>query len=239
MVVFVRGKVNANKMTGKAERIATNHLLLAPVEGVNAADGTFAALSQLIITDAGTVFAGVTIDTLVAGDNVEVFGVRDADLSIRATRVERFDDIEEIELTGPISNLDENAMTFDIALLTVDYSGAVIEDEIGDGLSNGLMVEVETDQAPLNDLMVAKGVEVPDPDILADPGDALDMEGFITETISAEEFVLNGVQQVLTTPETRFEGGTAADLVVNARVDVEGPLDETGTLIADEVEFLP
>lgn len=237
MVVFVQGAVKKNGLRGRADVVAADHLLLGPVEAVNSVDGTFVSLSQLIITDSNTVFASTTIDTLAPGDNVEVFGFYDGDGSIRATRVERFDEIEEIELTGTITNLDAVAETFSLNLLTVDFSMAEIEDAPPEGLADGMLVEVESEEEPTNDLMLAVGVEVRDSDLPVDVGDGVEIHGFISEVLSADEFMLNGVQRVLVTPDTVFEDGDASDLVVNARVEVEGVFEMNGSLTAEEIEF--
>ena len=237
MYVFVRGPVDEASMTGVADRIASDHVLEAPVEAVNAVDGTFVSLSQLVITDADTVFDQATIDTLAPGDVVEVFGVRDADLNIRATRVERKTDFEEFEVTGTIANLDLVAQTFQFGLLTVDFSDALIEGAPPEGLSNGLVVEAETEEQPINDLMLAVGIEVLDPDLLFEDGDGVDVTGFVTSILSQSEFVLNDTQRVKITSGTRFENGTAQDLVLNAEVDVEGKRGSDGVLKAEEIEF--
>jgi hypothetical protein len=235
--VFVRGKVNRSAGTGIADRVASDHVLEGPVDAVNAVDGTFVAFSQLVITDASTVFEGATIDTLVAGDLVEVFGVRDADDAIRATRVERKDEVEEFEVTGTVSALDEGAMTFQFGILTVDYSGAEIDDPEGIGLANGRIVEAETEDAPQNDVLVASSLDIHSEEFEFEGGDGAEIRGVVTEIVSPSEFVLNGIQRVITNARTRYENGEADDVVLNAVVDVEGELDDGGTLIAEEVEF--
>jgi hypothetical protein len=63
-------------------------------------------------------------------------------------------------------------------------------------------------------------------------------EGSITRLISADTFEPSG-QPVRLTPETVFEGGTAADLAVNVRVEVEGRFDTESVLVATEIAFLP
>lgn len=237
MYVFVRGKVGSGGRRGVAERVASDHLLEGNVDAVNGADGTFVAMSQLVITSAATVLDGATMATLAVDDLVEVFGVRDADNAIRATRVERKDEIEEFELTGRVSGLDESAMTFQINLLTVDYSDAEIDDPDGIGLANGIIVEAESDNAPFGDLMIASGVDLHAPDFEFEEGDGIEIVGVVTEILSATEFVLNDAERVFITPTTRFERGDASDLVLNAAVEVDGELDSDGNLIAGEIEF--
>ena len=238
MYVFVRGPVDETNDAGVAERVASDHRLQGPVDAVNAADGTFVALSQLVITDADTVFDQTTLATLAPGDVVEIFGVTDADAAFRATRVERIVDFDEFELTGTITNLNAVAATFAIGLLTVDFSGALIEGASPEGLSNGLVVEAETGEQPVGDLMIARGVEVLDPELLFEDGDGVDVNGFVTEIVSPTEFVLNNDQSVKVTNKTRFENGTAANLMLNAEVDVSGQRKSSGAINASEIEFV-
>ena len=237
MVVVVRGSVAADRRSGRADVVAADHLLFGTVDGVNRADASFAALSQLVLTDSRTVFAGTSIAVLEAGDHVEVFGFVDADGAIRATRVARVDELTEIEITGVISQLDLGGSTFRIGALTVEFEPEVVENPPPGGLADGLLVEVETDAQPVDDRIVATGIEVPDPMLAAD-GDSVSVEGFVTAAVGGGEFVLNGSQRFRITEATRFDGGTAADLVANARVDIDGPRGSDGVISADEVEFV-
>ncbi|TFH25634.1 MAG: hypothetical protein E4H03_00190 [Myxococcales bacterium] len=238
MVVSVRGIVDPGGLTGTAEIVAMEDLLEGPVEGVNVGDGTFMAFSQLVITDAETVFDGTTLATLVAGEDVEVSGFYDADGSVRATRVERKLVGVEIEIKGTVSSLDLVAETFRFGLLTIDYSGALLEGLPPGGIVDGLFVEVEAAAPAAADLLTASGVETLDQILMADIGDAAAVEGFITAIVSADEFVVNATQQVIITPDTRFEGGDLGDVVLNARVEVDGTIDQDGAIIASEIEFL-
>ena len=235
MFVFVRGRFDRDTMTGVADRIASDHLVLGPVEDVDVGTASFTALSQTVITDAATVFDGTTLAALQPGDVVEVFGVPDADLNIRATRVELVTGADEFEVTGTVANLDPDAQTFTLGALTVDFSGAIVEGAPPGGLANGLIVEAETSEAPVGDLMLAEGVEVRTNPF--EDGDAAGIEGLVTAIESEQVFVVNATQRVLVTDETRFEGGDRDDIVLNARVDVEGVIANDGTLVAAEIEF--
>jgi hypothetical protein len=208
------------------------------VEAVNAGDGTFVAMSQLVITDTATVFDGVTLATLVPGDVVEIFGVVDADVSIRATRVEKQDEFDAFELTGVITSFDATAQTFRFGLLTIDFSAAIIEGAPASGLADGLFVEAETDQAPVGDVLTAISIEVQDPRLGFEPGDKAEVQGFVTSVASATEFVLNATERVRINDRTTFKNGTRNDIVLNARLEASGDLRNDGTLVANEVEFL-
>jgi Domain of unknown function (DUF5666) len=238
MFVYVRGQVDIHGRSGVAERISADHLIQGPIDGVNAADGTFSALDQLVITSGETVFDQTTLQTLAAGDVVEIFGFLDADASVRATRVEKTPNATEFEVTGTISALDTTAQTFKLGVLTVDFHSALIENAPPGGLDNGLLVEVETDAPPIGDAITASGVEVRTLDVIFEVGDGADIQGFVTTVVSASEIVLNASQRVLVTDSTRFERGTRADLVVNARVEIDGVLDTDGAVTANEIEYV-
>lgn len=237
MVVLVKGSLTS-RVEGIADLVASDHLLLGRVEGVNADDNIFVALSQLVISSDDTVFDATTLETLAADDIVEVFGFLDADGSIRATRVERLDELEEIELAGTISQFNDQEKTFQLGALRVHFSDAIIEGADAQGLRNGLIVEVEAETDPVDDVLEAVGIEVRAPNFLADTGDGVDIEGFVTSTISPERFVINAAQTVSITSRTRYERGTAADLVLNAHVEIEGTIAEDGSLQATEIEFI-
>jgi hypothetical protein len=65
----------------------------------------------------------------------------------------------------------------------------------------------------------------------------VELEGIITRVTAADAFEVDG-QPVRLTPATVFEGGTAADIAVNVRVEVEGFFDAAGVLVATEIGFL-
>jgi hypothetical protein len=64
----------------------------------------------------------------------------------------------------------------------------------------------------------------------------VEIEGLITRFVSATDFDVAG-KPVTTTLSTRFENGSATDLVLNAKVEVEGQVDANGVLVASKVQF--
>jgi len=169
---------------------------------------------------------------------VEIFGVIDADASMRATRVELQDEYDTFELVGTITDLDVAAKTFRFGLLTVDYSAAVVEGAPAGGLVDGLFVEAETDEAPVGDVLTAISIEVQDPTLGFEPGNKVEVGGFVSSIESASEFVLNATSRVRITSGTRFKNGARDDIVLNAKLEAGGDLDGDGTLVAAEIEFL-
>jgi hypothetical protein len=96
------------------------------------------------------------------------------------------------------------------------------------------------------DVLIATEVEpagLPDGVELGGADDA-EIEGFVVEIVSpvcdsgdpiAGEFVLGGLGTVRTTTATRFEGGLCEELILGAKVEVEGPA--ATPLVATEIKF--
>lgn len=87
-----------------------------------------------------------------------------------------------------------------------------------------------------NQQLVATKVELKNalPDI-AD-GVHIEIQGFITRFVSAQDFDVTGLP-VTTNGSTLFEGGDATDLGLNIKVEVEGDVDANGVLVATKVDI--
>lgn len=235
-VVTVRGTLDANGAGGRAESIDFDNEVEGPIASIDAAAASFVVLGQVVLTSPDTVFDDSIVGGfagLAVGDEVEVSGYRDAAGAIRATRVEQHDAGDDFEVKGVVSGLDPVAKTFLLGSLVVNYAGAVLEDFGSDTLGNGDFVEVEGDFA--GGVLVADKVERED-DISGDAGDESEVEGYITRFVSPADFDVAGVR-VTTNAGTEFEGGTAADLALDLKVEVEGEFNAAGVLVADEVEI--
>jgi hypothetical protein len=242
MVVTVTGTLNDDGITGTAETIEFNDELEGPIDtgSINITAGTFSVLGQVIRVTPDTVFRNTAdLSTLTDGNVVEVSGFLNADGSIEATHIEKKADFwtpgSEIEVKGTVSNLNTTNRTFNLGSQLVDYSGAVLKD--GLVLSDGLYVEVKSTQGVVNNALIASEVELEE-GVLSGigEGEEVEIEGFVTRFVSASDFDVNG-QPVITTSATVFEGGTASDLQLGAKLDVEGTVNADGALVAEEVEF--
>ncbi|MGB5690335.1 MAG: DUF5666 domain-containing protein, partial [Woeseiaceae bacterium] len=69
-----------------------------------------------------------------------------------------------------------------------------------------------------------------------DDGDHIEIEGFITRFASARDFDVSGLP-VTTSGGTTYEGGTAGDLGLNLKVEVEGEFNTSGVLVATKVDI--
>ena len=237
-VVTIKGTISDDGTKGTATSIEFEDDVEGPVQSIDLATNTIVVLGLTVQATATTVFDGfASLAALAVNDIVEVSGLPDATGKIVATHIEKHSNYvagTEIEVKGMIANL--TATTFTIGTLTVDYSLVLPQDRPAT-LSNGLFVEVKANTLPdpITGVLTATKVEVEDEDEGAVEGNELDLEGFVTDFVSATEFKVNG-QAVTTNFQTSYEHGVAADLANNVRVEVEGRLTG-GVLVAEEISF--
>jgi hypothetical protein len=231
--VVMAGTLNGDG-TGSATSVITDEFLKGPVTDIDIADKEFVAMGQTVHVDLATVFDGVTLETLSIGQNVEVHGALDADREIRATRVELKSSLDEYEVTGFIEGVAGD--TFTINDLIVNFAGAAVDTEEDAPLAAGMYVDVAAADAPVGGTLTATEVEEEDHLPGAAPGQRAEIQGIVTSLEPGSQFVLNGVT-VQYGPNTEFEDGSVASIVVNAEVEVEGTFDANRVLQAREIEF--
>ena len=237
-VVIVKGSLDSNGTTGSADSVSFGDLVEGPISAVNTVAGTITVLGQLVFIDADTSFddsiSPPSIDGLAVNDTVEVSGFVRADGSISATRIEDKPVGTEFEVTGEVSNL--TASTFQINSLVVDFSAAQLDDFPTGSPQLGQLVEAKGQTLGGSGELLATRVEFKGSDLGADAGDRVEIEGFITRFASATDFDVEGVP-VTTSGSTAFVNGTAADLGINRKVEVEGTIGATGVISATKVEL--
>ncbi len=243
-VVVVVGTFDDDGLNGVADRVEFDDAVKGPIEAgsIDTAAGLFRVLGQTIQVTNSTLFDDSIQPPSMLGlsddDLVEVSGLPDADGRIVATRIEDAAG-SEFEITGLVSALDVGMSTFRINNLTVDYSAAQLDDFPGGQISDGDLVEVDGNSFGVNGELLATRVEYKG-DIVGDDdlevGDEIEIEGIITAFSSSSDFGISGLR-VLTDGDTVYEGGTAADLGLNVRIEAEGDFAGNGTLLADKIEF--
>jgi hypothetical protein len=231
---------------GSLERVHLSSAVKGPVTGLN----PLRVLDQEIVTDGGTVFPqSFDPASLQVGDIVEVHGQRETDATsgdsiIRASFLHlKSTNTPKWVLTGTVSNLVANT-SFTIGGQTVQINGVDIDD-CRDGLDDGDRVKVRANADAsfvagetldtVTEVKCKRGAYVPD-DF---SGNSLrtSYEGIIDSVASATQFTVGG-QTVLITANTEFERGTLVDIVVGARVEVEGLLNvDTDQLQATEIKL--
>ena len=236
---IVRISATADGSTFTTNKVRYDDNVKGPIKSIDSIGSSMVVLGQTVLVTSATSFdkdiSTGSLDGLSVNDIVEVSGYINSNRDIVATRVELDDDGDDFEVTGFVSNLDSGTMTFDINALTVDYSQASFEDFGGNDIANDDLVEVEGEQFGPNGEFIAREVEL-EGDLLDDDAEEVEIEGFITRFASPTDFDVAGVP-VTTNTDTDYEGGSEADLGLDALVEVGGRLNSSGILVAEEIEF--
>lgn len=244
MVVRLRGRSD-DSGNGVAERVQIENELRAPITSINAVASpqSFVAAGVTVLVDSSTVYANLAgFAALAVGTRVEVHGLRDAAGNLRAARVEGVGPGQGVdELRGAVSNVNAVALTFVLnGNVTVNYAGATFTPTGASpaSLTNGVVVEVHGSLS--GSVFTATRVEIEhlrDDGLGGRPNEKQEVEGFVTGfTAHPGTFFVNG-RSVTTTASTRFVGGSAADLLNDAKVEAEGIVDAQGVLVASRIEF--
>ncbi|HET8692740.1 MAG TPA: DUF5666 domain-containing protein [Steroidobacteraceae bacterium] len=240
-VVRIVAELEDGETTGTASSVDFDDNVEGPIASIDLAAGSFVVLGQTVLVGASTSFdddiSPRSLEGLAPGDFVEVSGLVRADGSIDATRIERNAGGGELEVHGVVSSLDTANQRFNLNDLVVDYSAAQLDDFPAGGIADGQPVEAKGTALDGNGALVATEVEFEGSTLVTgDEDDFGEFEGFITRFVSATDFDVAGVP-VTTNASTVFEDGTAADLALNVKVEVEGVFDAEGRLVADEVDI--
>lgn len=239
-MVVVVGTIDDNGTTGTADQVFFDDAVTGPVQSIDPTGSSLVVLGQTVFVTADTSFddsfSPASLDGVSVDQIVEVTGQFDANGDIVATRLEPKPAGSEYEVHGNVAALDDVNFTFTLGSLEVDYSNAMLDDFPGGQISNGDLVEAKGTSLSASGALEATKVELETFLPGVDEGDRLEIEGFITRFASAEDFDVAG-QPVTTTSSTLFEGGSAADLGLNIKVEVEGDIDANGVLVATEVDI--
>ena len=203
--------------------------------------GTFEVLGQTISVGSDTLFDNsiqpASLAGLTDGEYVEVDGFIAADGSVHATRIEPAAKTDPLRVTGKIAALDSAAKTFTINNLTVLYDTATLSGFDANGPANGNLVEAQGASLNASMQLVASNVALRRfDDQETESADHVEVEGLVTNFVSATDFTVND-QEVTTNASTQFEGGAAADIALNVKLEVEGKVDSNGVLVADRVNL--
>ena len=239
MVVTVKGTINPDRLTGTADSVSVEEVIQGLVQA-NDNSNTLTVLNHTVelpsnVRIDGDGVVGIT-DITAMTDYVEVSGYIISEGVISATRVELLGSNEtESGVFGTVSGLGSGGtQTFKIGPdLTVDYSIAELSGFANNQITDGLYVEVEGTFNTASGILNATSVE--NARISADDVDEIEIEGFVTNVVSATYFYINDVP-VQIDATTEFEGGSADEIVAGLFIEVDGSLIG-GTLNATEVVF--
>jgi Domain of unknown function (DUF5666) len=240
-VVEVKGHHDPASDTDVADEIEMHSDVQGPVSSIDAAAPALVVLGQSVSVSADTSFGdGISPASLagvVVGDILEVSGMRATTGVIQATRIERKPDGTAFHVIGTAASTDLSAKTLAITALSVDFSAATLVDFPSTGPKDGDLIEAEGAALGSGGLLMATRLELrTDKELKPDADGEAEIEGLVTRFGSATDFDVAG-RTIATTATTMFEGGSAADLALNVRVEVEGTADNTGLLTAIKVRI--
>ena len=249
MILTVRGDWD-DRGEGRAGRLEYDDTLRGRLTSATWDDiertGVLIVAGQVVQVDGRTVFKGATPvqlgDATSGPYNVRVSAWRLADGTFRASYVGArtsgsFDDFNEVEVEGPVANLDTDAQTFEINGFGVNYESSEFDDDLSRSeLGNGLYVEVEGFIE--NGVLIAEEIEDEDDDDRFDDDDDVEFSGPVAGDYNPDtrQFMVNGVT-VQVTDNTEFDDGlrNASDLVDGMLVSIEGQF-RNGIVIAEEID---
>jgi len=239
-VIVVNGTIDNNGTTGTANTVTFDDLVTGPVESIDLVSGALLVLGQTVLVGPDTSFddrfSPASIEGISVGQIVEVTGQIDANDIIVATRIEPKPAGTLLEVHGTVAGLDSGNMRFVLRNLTVDFSTAILDNFPNSQISNGDFVEAKGLSLGGAGELIATKVELESLVPGATNGDRIEIEGFITRFVSASDFDVSGLT-VTTNGSTAFTGGSAADLGLNVKVEVEGDINANGLLTATKVDI--
>jgi Domain of unknown function (DUF5666) len=234
-VVRLEGKVNDDKVSGRADKIEMGAEVKGPVE-VKLGSTSFIAVGATVNTNSFTVYDNVAADlsNLNAGDIVQVHGLPDANGVVTATRVQkRTAPLALYKTVGAVAaSPAPTATQFKLGTLSITYSAAVVSD-LPVPPAPGTIVRVKINAQAAAPGSVATQVR---PFVSGPKNGATEAElnGFVAD-LAAGGFKINGLP-VNFSAATVFERGTAADLVNGRLVEIEGSITN-GVITARTIKF--
>lgn len=229
-------RVDGSIANATASAITVDSAIKGYVESVAA--GQMVVMGQVVITGSGTAIANGPI---AAGQYVEVHGEVAAEGTIVAGFIERKAALASppFVVTGFVRNHSAGGSTFSIGNLAITLGAGAVTNDMPSGSWNGLLVEVKgtacAGNPPASNVCGTLTASKVEPEGVRGDVARIEVEGFVTSFTSASSFTV-GSQSVVTTAATVFDGGTAADIVLGAKLEVEGSLSN-GVLTATKVSF--
>lgn len=238
MVVKVKG--SHDDRTGEAQEVEFEDDLRGKVD--DKGSGILSVGGHEVEVDDSTEFEdGVSrLGSVSVGERVRVSGFARPSGAIRATRIEKEAGAsEDFEVKGFVSGLAMGPpATFTLKVTPDAATGYAVTLAAGvalpAGVQNGSFVEVRSLTAPVAGAITASAIQLEDAR-LGEENDEVEVEGMVSSGDSTA-FVVDG-QAVSTGASTTWENGVPADLVPGVKVEAEGRLDASGTLIAKKVSF--
>lgn len=230
----VSSDVNSTMTGGTLEEIDFINTHKGPVTSLD----PFMIFNVESLITANTFFDdGVTLENIVLGEELKVSGFVDTNSSLIVSRIERDNDpLTEWKLSGYVSNL--TATHLNIGTQLVEIGSAIIDNCVG-GLQNDAFVEIKSVPDPAftlgSTLTSVTKIECVAPGVGGDPGSTLPtaVEGIVDfEDIEFNSLFSIAGQIITIDGNTLYINGEVDDIVIGAKVEVEGFINTTTSEIA-------
>jgi hypothetical protein len=239
MVVRVEGERNADG-SARADRVVYDTRLRGPIREIEVLSPDTRALEifglRVIVSRADTRFDRTTLDDLATDRVADVSGFVNALGELEATHLRLRDEPvvnqTEVKLFGVVSGLAGGSFMLSASQIVFD-DDTEFEDFPESALRDGLEVRVEG-ILMANDNIAAEEIETPrrgDDSLFGE----VEIQGVVSHFVSVAEFQVAG--RPVDASAARFEPVDTGLLQDGIRVEVEGYVDDTGLLIAEEVKF--
>ncbi|MFM2290146.1 MAG: hypothetical protein RL684_3289 [Pseudomonadota bacterium] len=240
-VIEVKGHHDAATGKDVAEQIRMHSNVQGPLQSLDAATLTLVVMGQTVLVSAGTSFGDgispASVSALAVGDILRVSGMPAADGSIQATRIERKPAGSALQVIGKASGVDATARTLHINALLVDFGTAALSGFTAGGPVDGDLVKAGGSALDAAGTLPATRLELrTGQELRGDAQGESEIEGLVTRFVSPTDFDIGG-RAATTNAGTTFSGGTAADLALDVRVEAEGSVDASGTLVAARLKM--
>ena len=238
MLVLVRGTRSSSELTGNATSITFETKLIGPASSVAITEesGSLTILGVNVLITEETVIDAATLATLNNGQVLSISGFS-LDNDIVATRIDLlsddYTDGERLEFEGEIAELDSSNLRFRINTQWVDYSAATILPASLENLELGQLVDVRGNGFDSGNRLLATRIKVKVSEFNFEAGDAVELEGIVSNYVSIADFSLAGTN--IDASEAEFKKGTASDINNGVHLEVEGVIDSEGRLQASKV----
>ena len=238
MIVTVKGTINDDGISGKAESITYEDILEGPVLGNPDSGATsFIALGQTIRVSGSTIYDdGLnTINDIKDGQVVEISGFRDENGDIQAAYVAKKSDnyqpADEFEIKGTATVKNKYELTIGSLTVSTVIAGIDVTNFDGEFIeAKGIFDGIDT--------LTASEVEIENESFDIDNADRAELEGIAISGCVATscDFVMSGLT-VRVNSNTQYDAGLSAlDITVGDKLEAEGTL-QGGVLIAEEIEL--
>jgi hypothetical protein len=182
-----------------------------------------------------------SFDELVNGDELKISGFVDETSNLLASRIEQSNTpLQDWKLSGTISSLTPTQFNISNQVVII---GGIIDDSCIGGLANGDFVEIKATPDPLftadSALDNITKIECQAQTIDNPPGDTVPvaLEGFIDSIGLNGSFTIGG-QEIAVNANTQYINGEIDDIQINVKVEVEGLLNTTTSIIdAVKIKF--